>query len=64
MLQRVLAFGLLGPLVLIGGCTFEQSASNFSAAGAAAKVAPPTEQKAAHNSVLTKDVNLSVPGMT
>jgi hypothetical protein len=63
MLQRVLVLGLFGPFALIGGCTSEQSASNFSA-GRAAKTTPATEQMGSDKNVQTKQITLSVPGMT
>jgi hypothetical protein len=64
MVQRVLVFGLLGPLALIGGCASGLPGGSHSAATPAASTTQPTEQTQADKAAPTKQVTLSVSGMT
>ena len=53
MIRRVLVFGFLGPLALIGGCSSGQSGDSNSKGTPAASATQPTKQ-----------LTLSVSGMT
>lgn len=64
MLQRILVFGLLGPLALIGSCASEQPAGSNSSATPAAGTTQATDQTKADKAAPTKQVTLSVSGMT
>lgn len=65
MFRCVLVFGLLGPVALIGGCasgpTGDSSASDTPAASSTSQ---PTERTEAGKAPQTKQVTLSVSGMT
>jgi len=64
MLQRVLVFGLLGPLALIGGCASGLTGGSNSSDAPAASANQPTEQSKADKAAQSKQVTLSVSGMT
>jgi hypothetical protein len=64
MLRRVLVLGLVGALALIGGCASGLTESSKSANAPATSVARLTEPTTADKAVPTKQVTLSVSGMT
>jgi hypothetical protein len=64
MLQRILVFGLLGPLALISGCATGLTGGSQSADAPSARATPRTESGAADRAAQTKEVTLSVSGMT
>jgi hypothetical protein len=64
MLQRVLVVGLLGPLALIGGCASGLTGHSNTADAPAASATQPTEQTKVDHVAQTKQVTLSVSGMT
>jgi hypothetical protein len=56
MLQRVLVFGLLAPLALIGGCGSGLTGGSNSSKAPAASATGPTEQTKADKAELAKQV--------
>jgi hypothetical protein len=56
MIRRVLVFGFLGPLVLVGGCGSGKPGEASSSAKSVASATRPTER--------TKQLTLAVSGMT
>jgi hypothetical protein len=65
MLRRVLVFGLLGPLALIGGCASGlPGGPNASDPPAATSASPPAGQAKGDKPPQTRQVTLSVSGMT
>jgi hypothetical protein len=64
MLQRVLVIGLLGPLAVIGGCSSAIPGGFNSSDAPEASATQPTEQTKADKAAQTKQVTLSVGGMT
>jgi hypothetical protein len=65
MLQRVLVFGLLGPLALMAGCAPGLPSGPSASGPAAAPSAPaPAGQAKGENDPQTEQVTLAVSGMT
>jgi hypothetical protein len=64
MLQRVLVIGLLGPLSLTGGCSSGITGGFNSSDAPGASASQPTEPTAADKAAQTKQITLSVSGMT
>jgi hypothetical protein len=64
MLQHVIVVGLLAPLALVAGCAAEQSTGSDTPATAAATVTSASTGTSGAKSLPTKQVTLSVTGMT
>jgi hypothetical protein len=64
MLKRVLVLGMIAQLALVGGCASGLTGGGNSANAPATSAARPTEQTAADKAAETKQVTLSVSGMT
>jgi hypothetical protein len=64
MRNRVLVLGLLGPLALIGGCASWFTGCSTCTEAPAGGAAKPTDLAKAQDAAQTKQVTLSVPGMT
>ena len=64
MQKRVLVLGLMAQLGLIGGCSSGLTGDGNTANAPATSVAQATEQTVADKAAQTKQITLSVSGMT
>jgi hypothetical protein len=63
-MRRAFVFGLLGPPVLLAGCASGLTSGSNSSDAPAASATQLTEQTKADKAAQTKQVTLSVSGMT